>query len=73
MENEAWSWRKLIKGPITGKNYGKALVLTFCQAVIIGIVLCVIFTARNVVWKNSGNVNQNDVKNYSIFNLLKVG
>lgn len=46
-ETERWSWLKLLKGPLTGVNYGKAITLTLCQLIIGSILLCVYLVVRN--------------------------
>lgn len=70
-QDEAWSWSKFAKGIFIGKNYSKALVLGFCQLVILCILGALVFTAMNLrgcqgqkdytkIGTNTGTVNQLD-------------
>ena len=43
---EGWSWLKFLGGVFNGRNYAKAIIFTICQAVILGILLCVFLVVR---------------------------
>jgi len=70
-QDESWSWGKFAKGAFVGKNYGKAVILGFCQLIILCVIGALVFTVLNIrgcqgqksdtkIGTNTGVVNQTD-------------
>jgi len=78
-QGETWSWSKLFKGFFDGKNYAKGFVLGTCQVIIVIVISCVFLTAKSIITKNQGVINQTDShaktenKNWNMFTLFKIG
>lgn len=82
-QDEAWSWKKLFKGFLIGKNYAKAVVMLFCMAVILTVCVSIYSFVKSqfvkpaqtqAVGTNEGTMNttnsNKESKNLSLINVL---
>lgn len=76
---DGWNWAKFFKGFFDGKNYGKAIVMMFCMAVIIFLGFSSYTFIKSKFEKPTSSIGTNngtvtttstDKKSWSLLNLF---